>query len=371
MSVPTAVTNLQAVSWSQAGEVRLTWDQPASPVAVSGYRISVTNTVDNSPFDVILTGSGTDRVLGTSDGLFAGASYSFTVFPITGVLTMSGGASGAEGNGVGPVFATATGVNQIPDNTPNAPTLTATAGTGAGQINLTWTTPSNSATVVVSGYTIEYTNLSTTTVTTLPIANTTTNLGIGLTAGTSYSFRVRARAGTVNGFFSDPVVFTASSTISVPCYAKGTLILTDKGYIKIEDIKKGDKVVREGSISKKGVLEKNKINEVPVTWVSKFKIETLDSLSRPICIEKNAFGEDRPFENLYVSPGHSIMIDDRLITAKNLRNGDTVYPHDECESVEYYHLQCEAHSAIYANGVLSETYIEWRKEFFDVINYLQ
>lgn len=29
----------------------------------------------------------------------------------------------------------------------------------------------------------------------------------------------------------------------------------------------------------------------------------------------------------------------------------------ECEDVEYYHLECENHNAIIANGVLSESYL--------------
>ena len=256
--------------------------------------------------------------------------------------------------------------------------FSATPGSQDGQVSLSWGQPTSGA--AASSYRVFVTNNSDNSFFSVPLAGTavTRVLGIsdGLAPGINFSFIVFSISSEGNE--SGPST-TASATapgsiqgpISIPCYAKGTMILTDKGYIKIEDIKKGDKVVREGGISEHGVLEKNKIKEVPVTWVNKFKIKTLDSLSMPICIAKNAFGEDRPFENLYVSPGHSIMIDDRLITAKDLRNGDTIYPYNDCESVEYYHVQCETHSAIYANGVLSETYVEWNKEFFDVINYLQ
>ena len=358
MSTPNVPTNFTLAIGPGVGQISLAWTIVQNAATITSYTTKIMNGSAVINEITILGDTPTKSVLGTSDGLVVSGTYDFFV---------RANAGSYSSEYAGPLVGVAPDTNQFP----NAPTLTATAGTEAGQINLTWTTPSNSASVGISNYTVEYTNLSTTIVSLRTTTNTITNLGLGLTAGTSYSFRVRANAGTLNGFFSDAVVFTPSGTISVPCYAKGTLILTDKGYIKIEDIKKGDKVVREGSISKKGVLEKNKIKEVPVTWVSKFKIETLDSLSRPICIAKNAFGEDRPFENLYVSPGHSIMIDDRLITAKNLRNGDTIYPYNECESVEYYHVQCETHSAIYANGVLSETYIEWRKEFFNVINYLE
>jgi hypothetical protein len=50
----------------------------------------------------------------------------------------------------------------------------------------------------------------------------------------------------------------------------------------------------------------------------------------------------------------------------NLINGKTIYQDNECKSIEYYHLECEEHSVIYANGVLSETYIDCNnREIFD------
>ena len=349
---PNTPTGLIATAGPGAGEISLAWIAPSqNTVTITNYTINITTSGGSALNPVTTTDDETSIVLDSMNDIEIGTSYVFTVRAKAGTI-------------LGDPSTSAMAVARV---APNIPTdLRAALGPGAGQISLTWTAPSTNL-AAVTNYTIEITagGIQVTTVTTTDVE---TSIVLGSTVGTSYSFRVRANAGTVFGFFSTP---TSRSTITVPCYAKGTKILTDKGYIKIEDIKKGDKVMREGSISKKGVLEKNKIKEVPVTWVSKFKIETLDSLSRPICIAKNAFGEDRPFENLYVSPGHSIMIDDRLITAKNLRNGDTIYPYNECESVEYYHVQCETHSAIYANGVLSETYIEWRKEFFDVIDYLQ
>ena len=150
----------------------------------------------------------------------------------------------------------------------------------------------------------------------------------------------------------------------IPCYCKGTLILTNQGYIKIEDIKKNDLVIREGLITPSGTLERN-FMVVPVIWISSFKVKILNSESRPICITKNAFGEHYPCEDLYISPAHKIFIHDKLLLeANDIINGTTIYQDNECESVEYYHLECEEHSAIYANGCLSESYI-WRKDIFD------
>ena len=154
----------------------------------------------------------------------------------------------------------------------------------------------------------------------------------------------------------------------IPCYSKGTLILTNQGYIKIEDIKKGNIVVREGSISN-GILERNiDIKETPIIWISTFTPKILNSRSRPICITKNAFGEKSPFVDLYVSPGHRLLINDKMIQSSDLINGETIYQDNECENVQYYQLECDRHSAVYANGVLAETYLEWHREVFDVDN---
>ena len=155
----------------------------------------------------------------------------------------------------------------------------------------------------------------------------------------------------------------------IPCYSKGTLILTNQGHIKVEDIKKGDIVVRKGRISSNGSLEKNiDINEAPIVWIGKFTPNVLNSNSRPICITKNAFGEACPFVDLYVSPNHGLIINDKIVASSNLINGETIYQDNECKSVEYYHLECDIHSAIYANGVLAETYQEWHREVFTVDN---
>jgi len=143
------------------------------------------------------------------------------------------------------------------------------------------------------------------------------------------------------------------------CYARGTLILTKQGYVTIEDIKDGDKVVTKGKIFENTHFQKNiNTKEESVLWISKFKVQNLDSKSRPICIKKNAFGEDYPFTDLYVSPGHRLLLNDEMVIAQNIINGTTIYQDNECESVEYYHLECEDHSAIYANGVLAESYLD-------------
>ena len=96
----------------------------------------------------------------------------------------------------------------------------------------------------------------------------------------------------------------------------------------------------------------------PVIWISKFKVIDLNSKSRPICIKKNALGQNYPFKDLYVSPCHSLLLNGKMVLAKHLVNGKTIYQDNDCDSVEYYHLECENHSAIFANGILAESYLD-------------
>jgi hypothetical protein len=122
-------------------------------------------------------------------------------------------------------------------------------------------------------------------------------------------------------------------------------------------MKAGDKVITNGKIYKNKIAKQEKPKNESVLWVGKFKVNKLNSSSRPICITKNALAKNFPFKDLYVSPNHSMIINGEMVLAKDLVNEITIYQDMECEDVEYYHLECENHNAIIANGVLSESYL--------------
>ena len=89
------------------------------------------------------------------------------------------------------------------------------------------------------------------------------------------------------------------------------------------------------------------------------KAPYLNDKSFPICITAHAFGVNAPFENLFVSPGHRMLIDDKMVLAESLVNGTTIFQDCNHIEVEYYHLELESHSAIVANGVLAESYLDF------------
>jgi hypothetical protein len=159
------------------------------------------------------------------------------------------------------------------------------------------------------------------------------------------------------------VTFAAASTVdamcSIVCYAKGSLILTEQGYTPIENINVGDKIVTKGKIFNNSFIQDDsELRSEPVKWISKFKVTNLNTESKPICIKKDALGENYPFQDLYVSPNHSLLINNKMTVARNIMNGTTIYQDNECNDIEYYHIECEYHSAIFANGVLSESYLD-------------
>jgi hypothetical protein len=151
---------------------------------------------------------------------------------------------------------------------------------------------------------------------------------------------------------------TVNGQCFIVCYAENTLILTKNGYIPIQHIKAEDKIVTKGKIHESKYIEREPIKLDRVIWISKFKVNNMNEESRPICIKKHALRFNSPFQDLYVSPNHSVFINGKMTLAKSLVNGKTIYQDNECNEVTYYHLECKEHVAIIANGVLAESYLD-------------
>jgi hypothetical protein len=174
--------------------------------------------------------------------------------------------------------------------------------------------------------------------------------------GSNVNGRLYAQTGKIT--FIDTSSVNASCPQDVVCYAKGTLILTDKGFIPIEYITCKNNIITKGNIIKNDFVNNNKFKISKIKWIRKFKVCSLNKNSRPICIKKNALDLNLPFKDLYVSPGHGIFINNKLVRAKTLINNNTIFQDNECSEIEYYHVECNNHSAILANGILSESYLE-------------
>lgn len=174
-----------------------------------------------------------------------------------------------------------------------------------------------------------------------------------------------AGARTINGSIfaqGTNVTFAANTTINgtIVCYLKGTKILTEKGYVLVENLKKGDKIVTKGKIINNEILELNDYYSLePITWIGSFQAPNLNKDTLPICIKANALGENSPSSDLYVSPGHRILAHCKMDCARDLINGTTIFQDTNRISVEYYHFELNEHASVIANGVLSESYLDF------------
>lgn len=148
-------------------------------------------------------------------------------------------------------------------------------------------------------------------------------------------------------YFGEPPIIP-----SAPCFVKGTQILTNKGYVNIENLKNGDIVM---------AFVDGKYVEKSIKWIGKFNQKTTgiyNLYSSPIRIKKSAISDDVPNQDLLVSPIHSILFDHLLIQAIQLVNGISIYQDTTFLDVNYYHIKLDAHYIINANGVLTESYFD-------------
>jgi len=151
------------------------------------------------------------------------------------------------------------------------------------------------------------------------------------------------------------------------CFLKGTKILTADGERKIEDLAIGDLLP-----TMFGGLR-------PVQWIGRYSIRRSDSSkpwvkdALPVRIAPSALGPDVPHSDLYVTGGHSLLIDGVLVPAELLINGATI-TRDEArkyDELEFLHVKLESHDVIYAEGVPAETLINVQESAVNFADYLR
>ena len=79
--------------------------------------------------------------------------------------------------------------------------------------------------------------------------------------------------------------------------------------------------------------------------------------SRPVRIKAHAFGLNQPQRDLLVSPAHIVAVDGVVISAFFLINGASIVQ-EPCDSVNYFHIECDRHVLVMAENVPSESYLD-------------
>jgi hypothetical protein len=177
--------------------------------------------------------------------------------------------------------------------------------------------------------------------------------GIGLeltsTAGTSITLDISGSFTTAN-FNVTGATSTTTITLatSVPCFAKGTHILTAAGEVRVEDLPIGAEIILFDG------------RRAPITWIGRRHIDIQDQPDPvsvlPILIQEGALADQSPVRDLYVSPDHALFFEGCLIPAKALINGHNIRT-IECRTVTYYHVELAQHDILLAEGVAAESYL--------------
>jgi hypothetical protein len=135
------------------------------------------------------------------------------------------------------------------------------------------------------------------------------------------------------------------------CFARGTLILTARGEVPVEDLAVGDLVVTaNGALPVKWVGRKTFRKNASVAWHSSVL---------PIRVSRFAIDNQTPQRDLYLSPEHALLVDGVLIPVKYLINGSSIAIDNDAkksEAIEYFSIELDTHQVIFAEGAAVETF---------------
>ena len=128
------------------------------------------------------------------------------------------------------------------------------------------------------------------------------------------------------------------------------MIWTETGEVPVEDLKIGDLVMTLSAETK------------AIKWIGRRSYDgrfihgNRDVL--PICIKMGALADQIPARDLWVSPEHGLYLDETLVPARHLVNGVSIIQVEDVETVEYFHIELDAHDVIIAEGAFAESFID-------------
>jgi hypothetical protein len=171
--------------------------------------------------------------------------------------------------------------------------------------------------------------------------------------GPHYNVQYGSGPGPLGGFqyVSSPGDgFLTLQSSDAPCYASGSLILTERGEVAVENL-----AIRDLLMTKDGVAR-------PIKWIGRrsyagrFLLANPDVL--PIVFKAGSLGDNCPRRDLRVSPHHAMYVDGVLIPAASLVDDVCVIRETSIDRVDYFHIELDSHDVIIAEGALSETFLD-------------
>jgi hypothetical protein len=123
----------------------------------------------------------------------------------------------------------------------------------------------------------------------------------------------------------------------------------ERGDVAVEDLRVGERV-----LTASGALR-------PIIWIGHRDLDVARHPApaeiRPVRVCKDAFGENLPRRDLWLSPHHAVLIDGALFPIIRLTNGATI-SQQAVERVSYWHVELESHDVLLAENLPAESYLD-------------
>ena len=135
----------------------------------------------------------------------------------------------------------------------------------------------------------------------------------------------------------------------MPCFARGTRLLTPAGYRPVEALQPGDALITAAG------------DRRPIVWIGTRTVDFARpgaASALPVLFTPNALGPGRPGRPVRLSPLHAVAIDGALVPAGHLVNGATILRETGRAAVTYLHVELDRHDVILADGLPCETYLD-------------
>lgn len=135
------------------------------------------------------------------------------------------------------------------------------------------------------------------------------------------------------------------------CFLKGMRVRTANGDRAIQDLRVGDRIPTVFGGTR------------PIRRLASYSCRKSDPSQPwdrrvlPVRIAPSALAPGVPQADLYLTRGHSLLIDGILFPAGSLINGMTItwYEARELDELEFFHIEFDSHDALYVEGVPCES----------------
>jgi hypothetical protein len=159
----------------------------------------------------------------------------------------------------------------------------------------------------------------------------------------------------------DDQIIDSAPVVGIPCFLKGTKILTDDGEKPVEKLLRGTHLINhEGK-------------KIKLLDIYSFKTSK-NNQTHPCLIQKGTIIDNNKCnDDLYISQEHCLLVQNIFVPAKKIIRPKKIKDYNDYYF--YYHLVTENFftDAVISNGIITETYGKCIKQKIgkDVYNYLK